>query len=106
MCGPSRASSGHRIAIMFPLLSSSPAAASSASLSPSPSPPPPPSRSPAKSYSLFFRQPISEKPENTKAVFQIKDSSTISAFRSCQAIDLRIEYVSPVLSAAPTAILS
>ncbi|KAL6238999.1 hypothetical protein BDW75DRAFT_236945 [Aspergillus navahoensis] len=58
---------------------------------PSPSPCPSPSRSPSESYSLIFQQPTSENPEHTKAVFQIKDSSTINAFRSCQAIDLRIE---------------
>ncbi|KAL4994306.1 hypothetical protein BDV10DRAFT_189178 [Aspergillus recurvatus] len=77
---------------MFPSPSSSPS--SSPSLSPSPvsSPSsPPPSRSPAESYCLFFQQPISDEPEHTKAVLQIKDPSTINAFRSCQAIDLRIE---------------
>ncbi|KAL4740489.1 hypothetical protein BDV11DRAFT_169099 [Aspergillus similis] len=76
---------------MFPSPSSSPSSSPSPSLSPSLSRSPSPSDSDSESYSLFFRQPTSESPEHTSAVFQIKDSSTINTFRSCQAIDLRIE---------------
>ncbi|KAL5334899.1 hypothetical protein BJX70DRAFT_402099 [Aspergillus crustosus] len=41
----------------------------------------------SQSYSLFFQESESQ----TKAVFRIKDSVTINAFRACQGIDLRIE---------------
>ncbi|KAL4774490.1 hypothetical protein BDW60DRAFT_205063 [Aspergillus nidulans var. acristatus] len=79
---------------MFPSPTSSPSSLSSSpSSSPSLSPSPSPSDSDSDSepYTLFFRQPTPESPEHTSAVFQIKDSSTINTFRSCQAIDLRIE---------------
>ncbi|KAL4871226.1 hypothetical protein BDV12DRAFT_194589 [Aspergillus spectabilis] len=68
MCGIPRPSSGHRIAIMFP--SAEPTGTSS-----------------HQSYSLFFL----ESDCQTKAVFRIKDTNTIDAFRACNGIDLRIE---------------
>lgn len=94
MCGIPRPSSGHRIAIMFPSPSPSPSPSSSLSSSPSPSSPsssPEPQPLPAQeSYSLFFRE---SELDTTKAVFRSKDVSTMDSFRSCNGIDLRIEYV-------------
>ncbi|PLB48307.1 hypothetical protein P170DRAFT_465707 [Aspergillus steynii IBT 23096] len=67
MCGPSRPSSGNRIAIMFP--SSSEGAI------------------PLAPYSLFFKDIES----GTSAVFRIKDSSMLDLFRGSKGVDLRIE---------------
>ncbi|KAL4895739.1 hypothetical protein BDV59DRAFT_199724 [Aspergillus ambiguus] len=64
MCGPSRPSTGNRIAIMFP------------------------STSMMGSYSLSFREMDSGI---TRAVFRLPDSSTYSHFQSGSGIDLRIE---------------
>ncbi|KAF9884705.1 hypothetical protein FE257_001334 [Aspergillus nanangensis] len=66
MCGPSRPSSGNRIAIMFH-----------------------PSAAPiTSSYSLSFRETDSSQ---TKAVFRIDDSLILDHFQTCTGIDLRIE---------------
>ncbi|KAL3472020.1 hypothetical protein BJX99DRAFT_262739 [Aspergillus californicus] len=108
MCGIPRASTGHRVAIMF----SSPSAGSAGSSS---------SVSPGnkQSYSLFFQESDietdSESSESdtssqssnqsqTKAIFRMQDTSTINTFRKCRGIDLRIEYV--YFSAYPFPILS
>ena len=70
MCGPTRPSSGGRIAVLFPASSSA-----------------------ANSYSVLFHN----SKENTQATFRAdnNDIESLAALRGCSAIDLRIEYVSP-----------
>lgn len=70
MCGPSRPSTGNRIAIMFP---------SATTMGP---------------YSLSFREIESGV---TQAVFRLTDASTYNCFQGCSGIDLRIEYVKDLI---------
>ncbi|KAL4934944.1 hypothetical protein BDV06DRAFT_234881 [Aspergillus oleicola] len=94
MCGPSRPSTGHRIAIMFPSPTSSrPASPSSLSSSPSTSPELElGAASPSKeSYSLSFQEAEQDSAGGTKAVFRAKDASSEGLFGNWRGIELRIE---------------
>ncbi|KAL4934332.1 uncharacterized protein BDV17DRAFT_5194 [Aspergillus undulatus] len=87
MCGPSRPSTGHRIAIMFS--SPIPSLSSSRSSIPSSSPEPGAASPAIESYSLSFQ----DAEQRTKAVFRSKNTDITAAglFRDWRGIELRIE---------------
>lgn len=91
MCGPPRASSGGRIAVVFPSS---------------------PSKSNINSYSVLFHNHNhnTAPQETTKATFRAckNDSSTLDVLRGSSSIDLRIEYAYtsfPLISTAPSILL-